>query len=83
MGLNNPVGSVFIIGIFKCSKVWNLPSYSTEGEAEKTKFPKDSTIGPPVINCTEPLIINVKPATQYRGPPDMHVRQHEVFLVHF
>ena len=69
---------------FSCiSKVWNLPSYSVEGEVEeKTKFPKDS-IGPPIINCTEPLAINVKPATQYRGPPDMRVRQHKITMYHF
>merc|ERR1711974_25675 len=30
-----------------------------------------SALGPPVINLTEPLIVKVKKATQYRGPPEM------------
>ena len=32
-----------------------------------------SALGPPVINLTEPLIVKVKKATQYRGPPEMAV----------
>ena len=49
-----------------------MPSYTIPPpDPESPTLKKEPDVGPPVISLTEPLIIKVKPASQYRGPPDL------------
>jgi len=51
------------------NKVWNLPTYSVP-IPETPKYPIDYK-EPPLIDDREPIEINVKKATRYKGPPEM------------
>lgn len=69
------------LGIFSCSKVWNLPTYTVPMDIDAIidQYPSHYKEAP-LIDDRNPIEVKVVPALKYRGPPSMPVSSNFLYF---